>query len=383
MSRSQYIYSVVLFFLLSSSFSLMGQELISGSLMHNGLERTYRIYVPAAYLSSTTDVPLVINFHGRTSTSNEQIVYGDFRPIADRENFLIVHPQGTLDDTGTTYWNAQFSPSGVDDIGFTSALITELSADYNIDQNRIYSTGMSNGGFMSYTLACELSDKIAAIASVTGSMTRDQINRTCNPQNITPIMEIHGTEDNVVPYEGTNLGLAGIEEVLNFWREKNNCSETEVLEVPDSNTTDDSTVEHELNTTCSENTSIELFKVIGGGHTWPGSAIDFGVTNYDINASEEIWRFFSQYNLDGKISALKETLPVEFKMTTDHSTIQLSFTSNELKDIRILSMNGEILTQRKTSNLESSISIAHLPAALYLVQVQTINKVSIQRFMKF
>ena len=94
--------------------------------------------------------------------------YGDFRKIADTANIIIVHPQGLLDYTGVTHWN--LGQSNVDDIGFLNSLYSYIVSIYNINLDKVYSTGMSNGGYMSYYLACNISDKIAAIASVTGSM---------------------------------------------------------------------------------------------------------------------------------------------------------------------------------------------------------------------
>ena len=111
--------------------------------MHDGEERFYRLYIPPIY-SGNESVPLLFNFHGYGSNATEQMFYGDFRPIADVENFIIVHPEGLLDATGTTHFNAQWQ-STVDDIGFTAALIQEIDDNYSIDLTRVYSTGMSNG----------------------------------------------------------------------------------------------------------------------------------------------------------------------------------------------------------------------------------------------
>src|SRR4030095_1043345 len=138
---------------------LEGQQTINGTITHGGLQREYILYVPSSY-EPGTPAPLVLNFHGYTSNALEQMFYGDFRPIADTAGFLVVHPQGTKDMLGNNHWNVGWGTSTVDDLGFTSALIDSLSAQFDIDPNRIYSTGMSNGGFMSYKLACELSDRI-------------------------------------------------------------------------------------------------------------------------------------------------------------------------------------------------------------------------------
>ena len=184
------------------------QQTITASITHGGLQRDYILYVPANY-TGTTAVPLLFNFHGYTSNATEQMWYGDFRAIADTAGFLIVHPEGKLDGSGNTHFNVGWGGSSINDVGFTSALIDSLLLDYSIDEDRVYSTGMSNGGFMSYQLACELSDRIAAIASVTGSMNMGWFN-SCNPNHPMPIMEIHGTADGNVPY-------ATIPSIMDFW----------------------------------------------------------------------------------------------------------------------------------------------------------------------
>lgn len=274
------------------------QTTVTGTIKSGGLTRDYRLYIPAMYTGSTT-VPLVLNLHGYTSNAAEQEFYGNFRPIADTANFLIVHPNGTIDPQGNRFWNTFGTGSTVDDVGFLSNLIDSLSAKYNIDPNRIYSTGMSNGGFMSYSLACERSDKIAAIASVTGSMITPKLN-ACDPQRPVPVMEIHGTADNTVPYNGSALsGFVPIPTLVAAWVQKNGCNPTPIFTpVPDINTTDGCTAEHYLYTGGDKGSTVEHYKIIGGGHTWPGQLFPIGVTNQDINASKEIWRFFSQYRLN-------------------------------------------------------------------------------------
>jgi polyhydroxybutyrate depolymerase len=271
----------------------LGQQTINGSITHGGLQRDYILYVPASYSTATT-VPLVFNFHGYTSNATEQMWYGDFRTVADTAGFIIVHPEGTLDNTGTSHWNVGWGGSTVDDIGFTEALMDNLSLVYNIDISRIYSTGMSNGGFMSYQLACELSDRIAAIASVTGSMSTNLINN-CSPNHQMPVMEIHGTADAVVPY-------SALPSIMDFWANFNNCNSTPIVtNVPDINITDGCTAEHQIWENGDNGATIEHFKIINGGHTWPGTIFSSTGTNQDINASAEIWRFFSQYDINGLI----------------------------------------------------------------------------------
>lgn len=287
------------------------QTTLSGSFSFGGLTRDYRIYVPAAY-SGTSAVPLVFNFHGYTSNAQAQELYGDFRAIADTANFLLVHPQGSLIN-GSTGWNNFGLPgTAPDDVGFVSALIDTLRAQYNIDTQRIYATGLSNGGFMSYDLACFLSHRLAAMASVAGGMVPLHA-AACSPQHPMPVMQIHGTTDAVVTYSGTGgiIGCLHVDSLMQFWVNKNQCNSIpSVTTVPDIVTADLCSAEHHVFSGGQAGVTVELFKVLNGGHTWPGSVFPVpgnGNTNQDFNASLEIWKFFRRYSLGNLSTSVTNT----------------------------------------------------------------------------
>ena len=238
-------YIPLLLLLVGCTFSSFAQETINASITHDGIQRDYILYIPELYDGNTT-VPLVLNFHGFGSSASQQMFYGDFRDIADTEGFLLVHPEGTT-FIGNQFWNVGFPglSSNIDDVGFTEALIDELATLYAIDLDRVYATGMSNGGFMSFLLACQLSEKIAAVASVTGSMTQDTFD-DCNAQHPTPVLQIHGTEDDVVLYNENNLSLP-IPDVISYWVDHNNCETTPTTTtLPDVDVSDGSTIEHSV-----------------------------------------------------------------------------------------------------------------------------------------
>ena len=165
----------------------LSQQTINGSIMHDNMQRDYIIHIPSSY-NINTPIPLVFCFHGYTSNASAIMTYTNFNYISDTAGFIVVYPQGTLLQ-GSTHWNVGgwTTASTVDDVGFSISLLDSISNEYNIDDTRVYSTGMSNGGYMSFLLACQMSDKIAAIASVTGSMTPQTYN-VCNPQHPTPIL---------------------------------------------------------------------------------------------------------------------------------------------------------------------------------------------------
>ena len=376
-----YISIATLFLFISISYS---QQTINGSITHGGLTRTYILYVPASY-SASTPAPLVFNFHGYTSNATEQMFYGDFRPIADTAGFLLIHPMGTLDGSGQPYWNSGWGGT-VDDIGFTSALIDSLSLTYSINQDRVFSTGMSNGGFMSYTLACELSDRIAAIASVTGAMNLNQ-SSTCNASHPMPVLEIHGTSDATVAYIGASW-IESTSNTLNYWATFNNCAIPAIMTpVPNINLTDGCTAEHYIYPNGLNGVEVEHYKIIGGGHTWPGASFTVGVTNRDIDASIKIWEFFMQYDINGKIgnTALND-LSSNNKLTVypnpalNSISIKGIDNSGNITAIQITTISG-----KKVKFLESyneSIDISDLVDGIYFFTFLNGNQSQTIRFVK-
>ena len=363
-------YITILLLIIGFSFPNFAQQTIDGSIMHDGIQRDYILYIPAIY-DGNTDVPLVLNFHGFGSNANEQMHYGDFRDIADTEGFLLVHPEGTLSN-GDQFWNVGFpgSTSTIDDVGFTEALIDELSTLYAIDLDRVYATGMSNGGFMSFLLACQLSEKIAAVASVTGSMTQDTFN-DCNAQHPTPVLQIHGTSDSVVPYDGNITWTLSIVDVFSFWMNYNNCDTNPIITTfPDIYTLDGSTVDHFVYSGGDNGVTTEHLKVIGGGHTWPGSAFNFPGTNYDINASMKIWQFFSRFDINGTLSVSEfDNRQVIIYPNPTNSKINLSLKFSEELNYELFSSLGKrlIIGTIKTDNQE--IDLSNLSPNIYYLKL--------------
>ena len=282
---------------------ISAQETLNLTLDHDGITRDYTLYVPASY-DSETAVPLVFSLHGYTSNNALNMMYTGFNLIADTANFIVAYPQGTA-YLGANHWNVGAFTAGstTDDVGFLSELIDEISANYNINLDRVYSTGMSNGGYMSFLLACQISEKIAAIASVTGSMTPPTYDE-CNPQHPTPVLQIHGTADPVVAYDGTAGWSEPIPDVLDYWITYNNCdASASISSIPDIDTSDGTTVDHFVWSSGDNGVTTEHFKVYGGLHDWPGA---FG--NMDINASEEVWKFFMRFDINGALySSIEET----------------------------------------------------------------------------
>ena len=267
----------------------------------DGVDREFILYIPSTY-DSTDAVPLMLNFHGWTMSASDQMNLSDMRTLSDSENFILVYPQGTKFRNrpfGSTHWNVGSWTTGStsDDIGFVDKLIDHISVNYNIDLERIYACGYSNGGFFSHELACNLSNKIAAIGTVSANMsTRTKDN--CNPSHPTPVVTVSGTNDNEVSYDGTNFeGQISHNEVLNYWINYNQTDENPIISnLPNIDTNDGSTVELYQYKNGNNDVEIEHFKVVDGGHDWPGT---YG--NMDIDANSIIWGFVSQFDIHGKI----------------------------------------------------------------------------------
>lgn len=331
---------------LSFTWSISAQTTFSGTIAHTTGTRSYQLYIPAMYDGSES-VPLVLNLHGYGSNNTQQMAYGNFKPIADTANFLILAPQGLNDVNNTAHWNAEWG-TGVDDVGFLSALIDTISANYNVNSNRIYSTGMSNGGFMSFTLAGELSDKIAAVASVTGTMSVIQVpaNTVSRPM---PIMQIHGTADATVNYNGDQYFLS-VDSVLNYWVAHNNCNPTPVITaVPNTNTSDGCTAERIDYLGGDNGSEVVHYKVTGGAHTWPGAPFTIGVTNRDFDASIEIWKFFSRYEKASLVKITENSEASWISLLSNNPTtgkVHFEIDPNEKVDLVVYSLEGKIVKKQ-------------------------------------
>ncbi len=379
------IKKLYIFFLATALSQTFAQSTVVDSIISGGIYRSYQLYIPAIY-NGTSARPLIINMHGYTSNAIQQQYYSNFMPIADTANFLMVYPNGTY-NAGQRFWNAGMSSTLVDDKGFISQLIDSLKLQYNIDLNQVYSTGMSNGGFMSHTLACELSNRIAAIASVTGSIFTTQYGVNCHPTRPIPVMQIHGTADGTVPYAGNaSQGMMPIDSVVKYWVVKNGCNTTPVFtNVPNTNTGDGCTAEHYVYNNGTSGSSVELFKVIGGAHTWPGSPYVIGVTNQDFNASVEIWRFFRKYRLN-TLTSLNDIdkQNINFKLYPNPASHQLNFSfnnSNKSVSLTITDVLGKTVIHE--NNTTGNVAVAHLTPGVYFLSVESEGlEIARVKFMK-
>jgi polyhydroxybutyrate depolymerase len=353
-----------LFFLIGFHCIAQAGVTIIDSIPSNGIFRKFRLYVPSVYTGGIA-VPLIINMHGYTSNALQQQAYSNFMPLADTANFLIVHPEGT-NGVGGQFWNAGIA--GVpDDVMFLKDLIDSLSFIYNINADRVYSCGMSNGGIMSYYLACYLPGKIAAIASVAGSMFNAWY--SCAPVRPFPVMEIHGTMDGTVNYLG-DATFAPIDSVVKKWRVYNNCNPAPITySVPDINNTDNSTAINYKYTGGNNGADVELYKVIGGSHSWPGALPVIGNTNEDFSATAEIWRFFRKYKISQFVTGIenKEQALNKIKIYPNPSSEIMTIEGIENAQLSVFSLDGKkVLEVNKTT----IINLKDLNPGMYFLEIK-------------
>lgn len=262
-------------------------------------ERGYALHLPSDY-DPQKKYPLVLNFHAFLMTANNQKLYTKMDEVADREEFIVVYPHGEKRQWDVGLPNSAFLDE--QDLAFVSTLLDTLENKYNIDQERIYAAGLSMGGFFSYKLACEMGERFAAIASVSGLMT-DSIAFNCTSKPSMPVLHIHGTWDPIIRYNGSKNFLS-VAETIDFWRSHNRClSEADTVDIANDYSFDLSSVQFLRYSDCQNNAEVWLYTVKHGGHSWPGWIKDpwlFGPTNRDINGSEVIWSFFKQHSLADK-----------------------------------------------------------------------------------
>jgi polyhydroxybutyrate depolymerase len=257
------------------------------------MPRTYQLYVPAGY-DGSRPVPVVFDFHGYGSNALQQMGYGDFRPLADRDDFIIVAPDGQ--DRGGRHFNLAGEPGLQNDIQMVGALLDRIETQFCVDTLRVYSTGMSDGGAMSSVLACLSADRFAAFAPVAVVL----FPMVCNNTRRLAFEGFSGTADPVVPFEGGAVRCCGMpvlgapSDAMSMWAAHNGC--------------DPNFAEERLGTevrrrtwnNCKDGSAAVFYIIDGGGHTWPGSAFSppqLGLTTTQINASQTIWDFFKQHPL--------------------------------------------------------------------------------------
>lgn len=281
-------------------------EQITVNLTVDGYARSFIVYLPTGY-NNAGKLPMIFSIHGGSGTPEGMIKLANFIPIAEKEKIIMVYPSGIQKN-----WNdgRPTTPNqlGINDVSFFSQVCDYMISKYNVDGSRMYATGISNGGFMSSRLGCELSNKIAAIAIVAATIESNTIAPNCNPSYPVPAMYIHGTSDPLVPIIGgvmTAGGTAGGTilshvQTIDKWIGINKCNTSPVInDLPDI-ANDGTTIKQRIYSNGLNGAEVVSYVIENGGHTWPQgyqylSEFVIGKTSQDMNACEVIWSFFKKF----------------------------------------------------------------------------------------
>jgi polyhydroxybutyrate depolymerase len=277
---------------------LRAQDL-SKTISIEGVQREYIVHIPSTF-DKTMKHPLVFIFHGGGTAKNSIAFFG-MNPVADTAGFIAVYPNGL-----NKGWNdgRKVRKHTHDDVGFIRQLLQQLTMDYPVDDQRIFATGISNGGFFSFALALHLSDKFRAIAPVCASIPRD-IFEHYNPARPVSILLINGTQDPLVPYDGGKVGgkllnrgqCASVDETIAKFVAINHCNGRAVQSKISDHDPHDQCMALRFSYPCSNRNVVQQIKIEGGGHTWPGgkqylSKRLVGNVCRDFSACTEVWDFF-------------------------------------------------------------------------------------------
>lgn len=272
-----------------------------------GYQRTYLVHTPPASKIKGA-LPLLFNIHGGggTARGNVKLTFGRFDRLADQDGFIVVYPNAlekNWNDGRKSSYVTEWQKD-IDDVGFIVAIIDDLKKKYTIDEERIFTTGMSNGGFMSSRLICDKAEIFRGAAILTATLSSDYL-PSCKPSKPVAVLVMNGTADKLVPYDGGQVmvlrkprgNIIATVALMKFWEEQNGCTERKQdVELPDTSN-DGTTVTRIEYGNCKDRGALVLYKINGGGHTWPGGKqylgrFIIGNTSRDIVACDVIWNFF-------------------------------------------------------------------------------------------
>ena len=280
------------------------------SIIHEGVEREYLVHIPDNF---TEDSPIVFVIHGYTDSAKQIMEYSGMNEVSDREGFIVVYPQGTIDSQGNTFFNVGYEfhkDSTIDDVSFIRDLFVSLSEEYSLKRKQGFATGMSNGGDMSYLLACTSADLFRAVAPVAGSLMA-KTKETCDTQSPVPIFEIHGTGDRITLFNGDMENNGGwgayydLPSTISFFAEAYNLDKRSTKIIAKKGEGSEYDIYLQRHWSQNSDEEVWMYEIAEGRHVWPGFKIHwwenpifwyyFGSGNEDINASEEVWSFFKKY----------------------------------------------------------------------------------------
>lgn len=271
-----------------------------------GRPRHYYFCVPPAVAAAGTPAPLVLAFHGSGTHARGMLEFSGLSEKAAQAGFSVVYPNGTGRTEQTCCWNVESFANlafreGVDDVAFTAAILDDFATLVPYDERRIYVTGMSNGAMLAYLLAERLSQRIAAIAPVAGTMAQE----SCRPERPVPVCHFHGLADEHVPFDGgigkkslTKFRFHSVEHSVRAWIAANGCNPLPQTNELSPRVADGTSVVATRYTGGREGSEVLLYAIAGMGHTWPGRQSPFsilGKSTQNLSANDAMWTFFQRH----------------------------------------------------------------------------------------
>ena len=346
-------------------FTLSTNAQVLESISNGGITRTYMYYKPTSW-TPNQQLPLLVVLHGLTQTGGGVMDITQFNQLAESNNFIVCYPNGL-----NNAWNANMnvSISTADDIGFIETLVQYFQTNFNTNPQKQYLCGFSNGGFMSHKMACESSECFAAIATVSGNMS-DTTYANCNPLYKPAVFHIHGTSDAIVPYNGGPSTGVSVDQTMQKWATFLNCNPTPTSVVmPNPSLTDFSSPARISYSNCTN--PLELIKIIGGGHQWPGISTlvgGAGIINMDFYSPQIIWDFLSSKSCQTNVITENEMLSLQIFPNPANTVLNIN--SDELKDYQIFNV---LSLKIASGRMKNELNIENLENGVYYIKL-TLNK---------
>lgn len=362
---------LLLLFVILFSYNVFSQTLVTFSF--DGQTRRYYKYVPNIY-DSLKPIPVVFCLHG-LGDNIDNFINIAMHLLGEVDTFITIYPEALSSPYGNA-WNAGINYMGsiinenINDVDFLMAITDSLQIIYNIDTERIYFCGLSLGGFMAQRMACERSDKIAAVASVAGTIGNSL---NCTPSRPIAICHFHGTNDQVVYYTNNLFGLDA-EELVSFWINNNHCDTNYIYKTYPDVANDGIVVESYYSNSPNNLADVMFYKAIGAGHVWLYTPVN------DISYTIEIWNFLKKFRLSSSqnINDFSENNIQIFPNPTN-SILTITFPLQYMNDfnlIKIYNTLGELVYSQKINSLQNQITInlSDLSEGIYFLEILQQNK---------
>jgi polyhydroxybutyrate depolymerase len=369
--KTQYLLIIIFSFIANFNFAQTTTHTITiGSDI-----RTYHVYRPTGFNQQTESLPVIFVLHGLGGNASQMMLVG-FNQIADTARAIVVYPEGKVNSYNQQAWaNGTALQSNANDVQFINVLIDTLFYRYNINLSRVYVAGLSMGGIMAHRLGCRLSNRIAAIASMTGTISTDDLTN-CTPAFPIPVIHWHGTADATVPYNSGQLPtLELVPSTMHYWLTKNNCTpiDSVITPIPDI-AADGYTIDKIVYSNCPGTVKVELWRINNGPHTWYYQPAN------DADGAKEFWKFFRQFQHSSPAPAsIRENLNSNqvsiFPNPSNNGLINIEGVSNSA-NIEVYNLEGKLLLQ---SNIHSSDKIFLEKKGIYLMKVIQSNDISIHK----